>query len=136
MKTIVCHSALTSGTAGLLFSLIMWSETCVPIGIGSISFLFPRLYVRRGNEPATFWWGTKPKKALKYLKKKMFWFKLCTWGDCGNCVTSNYGFLSDNRWEDLGCQIYFNNSLHKYLTITQIAWLNAIPKLHNGIVYR
>ena len=33
-------------------------------------------------------------------------------------------------------QIVFDNGSPKYLTITQIAWLNAIPKLHNVIIYR
>ena len=53
-------------------------------------------------------------------------------------VTSSNGFFPNNRKSGriLGCQIGFNNSLPTYLTITQIAWLNAIAKLHNDIVYR
>ena len=41
MKIIVCHSALTNGTAGLLISLITCSETAVPTRIGSFSLYFP-----------------------------------------------------------------------------------------------
>ena len=37
MKIINRHSTLTSGTAGLIISLMTYSETAVPIKIGSIS---------------------------------------------------------------------------------------------------
>ena len=41
MQIIICHSALTNGTVGLLISLITCSETAVPIRIGSVSLYFP-----------------------------------------------------------------------------------------------
>ena len=41
MKIIVCHSALTNGTAGFLISPMTCSETAVPIRIGSIPLYFP-----------------------------------------------------------------------------------------------
>ena len=40
-EIIARHSTLINGTAGLLISLIMCSETSVPIRIGSISLYFP-----------------------------------------------------------------------------------------------
>ena len=50
---------------------------------------------------------------------------------------TNCGFLLDSLYQKkIGEDLVFNNALPKYLTITQITWLKAKPKLHNGMVRR
>ena len=55
-ENYVLHSTLTNGTADLIISLMTYSETAVPIRIGSILLYFPDFSARL--EAETIWCET------------------------------------------------------------------------------
>ena len=62
MKTVVLHSALINGTAGLTISLMTCSETALPIRIGSISLFGEDR--RRKQSGARLPWNLTPRRKL------------------------------------------------------------------------